>query len=75
MLKWEGCATQGKERVLAQVEGLGSIMIHRAEGGLAVDINGRRAWSAWRSDLQGIQFSMQQYTRDWAYLNSFTRER
>lgn len=75
MTIWTGSETKGKERMSAQFEGLGSVVIHREKDGLAVDINGRRAWSSWKDSVKGIQLSIQTSVAEWNYLNSFTTER
>lgn len=50
---------------------LGLVQIHKAANGWAVDINGKRAWSAWRASLDSIKFEMGQKLRQWQYLNTF----
>lgn len=53
------------------VDNLGLVEVYRDAGGMCVDINGKRAWSAWRSDINGIQLDMQGRIREWEYINSF----
>lgn len=50
---------------------LGTIEIYQDKDGMCVDINGRRAWSAWRDTLEGIQLSISGSLYNWEYLNSF----
>ena len=56
---------------MAIVEGLGLIEIYRDKDGMCVDINGNRAWSAWRASEAMIAMSMDSYISQWQYLNSF----
>ena len=70
-LQWTGEFIYGKERIAATIEGLGEVVIHRAKGGLAVDINGKRAWSALATDLRGAQMWIQADIRKWEYINTF----
>lgn len=55
MLDWKGETAEGREKG----EELGKVVILRAKGGRAVEINGLRAWAAYRGSLQDVKFSIQ----------------
>ncbi len=56
------------------ITGLGVIEIYRDINGNCVDINSKRAWSAWKASERQIQMVMNQHIRNWDYLNSFKEE-
>lgn len=68
-VEWED---DGKEGWIAKVEGLGTVRIYRDSGGNCVDINGLRAWSAWRESIGMMKLSINRKIREWKYISSFS---
>jgi len=59
------------ERLRIEVEGLGLIEVYRDQKGYCCDINGKRAWSAWKDNLRGIELTLRSQIKSFEYLNSF----
>jgi hypothetical protein len=55
----------------ANVTRLGKVEIYVAKGGFAVDINGKRAWSAWKGNLRSVQLDIAHMINQWAYIDQF----
>ena len=55
------------------VEGLGVVEFYRDTGGMVVDVNGRRAWSAMR--IAGAQAWVDDVLEHWEYLYGFKEKR
>jgi hypothetical protein len=57
--------------LITVIDNLGIIEIYRDSNGNCVDINSKRAWSAWKANENQIRMQMNQHIRNWDYLNSF----
>lgn len=55
---------------IANVEGLGLVEIYRDKGGNCVDINGKRAWSAWKESQEMMKYSVADMLWNWQYINT-----
>jgi hypothetical protein len=55
----------------AEVANLGKVEIYMSAGGFAVDINGKRAWSACKGNLRSVQLDIAHILNQWAYINQF----
>jgi hypothetical protein len=60
-------------RFEATHEKLGTFVIYRdpPTPGWCVDINGNRAWSAWRGTHDSVKYNISNNVRTWEYLEKF----
>jgi hypothetical protein len=55
----------------ANVTRLGTVEIYKETSGFAVDINGKKAWSDWKGNLQSVQLDIAHMINQWAYIDQF----
>lgn len=61
------------EEAVLRVEHLGTFKIYPTRDGLAVDINGIRAWERCQDELPMLKLKLIKRIRQWEFMNSFVR--
>jgi hypothetical protein len=61
------------DEAVLRVEHLGTIKISPTRDGLAVDINGIRAWERCKDELPTLKLKLIKRIRQWEFMNSFAR--